>query len=165
MVRKMLDRRRQIDWQLVRGLIGLLFSTAIIAISVYRFASLAGVQAFVRAHFGDLLFQLFFVIFVITAAGFLFYLRQTRRGLYAFIEITFGLLAGVYASVLCSRCSRFPCEGCLCVRCWYLHHRSRAGKLAPARCHSLTLFHAYHAPASPTKCARSIGGECLATDG
>jgi hypothetical protein len=98
MVRKMLDRRRQIDWQLVRGLIGLLFSTAIIAISVYHFASLAGVQAFVRAHFGDLLFQLFFVIFVITAAGFLFYLRQTRRGLYAFIEITFGLLAGVYAA-------------------------------------------------------------------
>jgi hypothetical protein len=94
----MSSQLRRIDWNFVRGVVGLLFSLTILITYLYRFASLVSVQNFVHAYFGDVLFQAFFMVLVTAIAGVLFYLRQTMRGLYAAIEIAFGILAGVYAA-------------------------------------------------------------------
>ena len=84
-------RVKRVDWKLVYNLIGLCVSGASVVISAWR-------SAFIQNHLLGIVVQLIFIVAVVLSAWLLFRLRQSERGVYAILEITFGLGAGVYAS-------------------------------------------------------------------
>jgi hypothetical protein len=53
---------------------------------------------FIRAHIAEAVFQFIFVITILGIAAFLFFLRSTKRRVYAVLEIVFGIAASVYAA-------------------------------------------------------------------
>jgi len=88
----------KIDWQFINGIFGLIISVGAFAGALLHLSPLPAVQRFVSAHIGDVAFQLLSIAIIVIIAGSLFQLRRQMRGLYAAIEIIFGLAAGVYAA-------------------------------------------------------------------
>jgi hypothetical protein len=86
----MLGWVKRVDWQFVRGVVGLVFNIAILG-------SIAWKSEGLRSYFSTIAIEIVFIFAVVTCGSLLYWLRQRNRGLYACLEIAFGILAGVYA--------------------------------------------------------------------
>ena len=81
-------------------------------------------REFIRAHVTDVLFQFLFAMFILALATAGYALRSRHRGIYASLEILFGIVAGVYAAnqFYGAPSPDFRNEGYLCNCCLCLHH-------------------------------------------
>jgi hypothetical protein len=79
-----------IDWKFVGGTIGLFVNVAILGAFFWKSEE-------ARRVVGTLAIETVFVVAVVICGSLLYWLRQRERGLYASLEILFGILAGVYA--------------------------------------------------------------------